>query len=160
MLLELFNATKEYIDHICAMAPKEMSDWTSLDWRMLNYAILVNSRSATILDTFCYCTDSIQRAQWVEESYSALCGRTRSFLRTASLGQHHLLERMAADWTTLKVSYQRTVQEAMSQSSNAVQGPQLAADVPCCEAENMYNMSWNTFGGIADWSTLPYSQLS
>lgn len=162
MLLELFNSTKDYLDNICAVAPKEMPEWSSLDWRMVNYAILVNSRSAMILDTFCYCGDSIQRGQWMESCYSNLCGTTRKLLRTASLGEQHLLERLTADWTSLKASYQRSVQQAIPQNSNAVQDPQAEANGPYCVAENMYNMSWNTFGGIADcqWPTMPYSQLS
>ena len=104
ILLECFNTTKDYLNAVLNLPADSMTDWIYMDWRSLNYALMVNSRSATVLDSFCYCNDSIQRAAWLDSCYDALCSRVRLLERgMVTSTENCFFARLSVDWANAKI---------------------------------------------------------
>ena len=146
IIVECFTAAKEYLTSVLDVRLSEMTEWTCLDWRTLNFAVMVSSRAATILDSFCYSNDSIPRAAWIDHCFDSLSNRIRMLRSMMTSNQDHYFECVAAGWLHAKLYYHQGVNQALAQASNAA--PQSDAEVtdPVFSAEDMYNLSWNTFG--------------
>ncbi len=155
ILLECFNATREYLTSVLTLPAHSMTEWSCMDWRSLNYAVMVNSRSATILDSFCYCNESTQRAAWIDSCYDTLCSRVRRLGRMGPLGEDSFLSRLSVDWANAKLHYHQGVdQQALMPATSST--PAVPAAAPSqdqyFDMDNFYNISWSSFGGIGDWA--------
>jgi hypothetical protein len=156
ILLECFNTTKTYISWMLTAMPVEMVSWSQMDWRMLNYGVMVNSRAATIIDSFCYSPESMDRASWIDTCYSALCEHIASLLRSGHRDGSHVLARVASDWENARLAYHKTVQQALTQASASAGAVNAsAAQQDFAVMDNMYNMGWQDFAdmGGGGWSS-------
>ena len=146
IVVECFKAAKEYLTSVLEVRLSEMTEWTCLEWRTLNFAVMISSRAATILDSFCYNNDSVQRAGWIDHCFDSLSNRIRMLRSMMSSKQDHYFECVAAGWLNARLGYQQGVNQALAQASNAA--PQAGVQIadPVFSADDMYNLSWNTFG--------------
>ena len=147
ILLQCFNTTKEYLNAVLSIAAESLTGWNCMDWRSLNYALMVNSRSATIIDCFCYCSESSRRAEWLDHCYDTLCNRVRGLGGMADLAQDHFLVRLSVDWANAKAHYHHSVNHALMR----VQAPEAITPIGSFDVDDMYNISWSTFGGMWEW---------
>ena len=153
ILLQCFDTTKEYLDAVLSLVAESLTGWNCMDWRSLNYALMVNSRSATIIDSFCYCSESSRRGEWLDHCYDTLCSRVRRLGGVADLAEDHFLTRLSMDWTNAKSHYHHSVDHALTQvtSSESMAPTNNLPQEQYFDGDNLYNISWSTFGGIWEW---------
>ena len=155
ILLDCFNETRAYLDLVGALTAEALSDWSVIDWRSLNFAIMINSKSAVILDSFCYCDESPQRATWVDNAYGLLCTRAQSVAEMAGrFGDGNFLDLFVKDWNNAKSQYQQSVQQALARNNSAVPwtvSEQMPLQTQYFDIDSLYNMTWNTFGDYSNW---------
>ena len=66
----------------------------------------------------------------------------------ADLAEDHFLIRLSADWTNAKSHYHHSVDHAFMR----VAGPESIAPAGNFDVDDMYNISWSTFGGMWEWA--------
>lgn len=151
ILLQCFDTTKEYLNAVLSLATESMTGWNCMDWRSLNYALMVNSRSATIIDSFCYCSESSRRAEWIDHCYDTLCNRVIGLGGMADLAQDHFLVRLSEDWSNAKSHYHQSVDRAVMQVASSEPTVPSSDQDQYLDVDNVYNISWSTFGGMWEW---------
>lgn len=148
LILECFTCAKEYLTQVMKMTLKEMAEWTCLDWKVLNYAVTLTSRGATILDSFCYNNDSAQRAAWIEDCFDTIVTRARMLQRMTRSGGHHYFDIVASEFSNAKLFYQQGVRQALANSAAMVSTSQPVPTQPLGEfnPDDLFNISWSSFG--------------
>jgi hypothetical protein len=106
-----------------------MADWTSLDWRALNFAIMLSTKSSIILDSAYASAEASQRAAWLGKCLDTLCLRAQELNRLKG-EECSYFNKLAQDWANVKSYYQNCTQRTFSASTtvNTTQRqPQLPA---------------------------------
>jgi hypothetical protein len=125
ILYECFNATVKYLSVVLETALDDMIDWTSLDWRALNFGIMLSTKSSIILDSAYASTESSQRAAWLGKCLDTLCLRAQELHRMKGEKCSYFLK-LAHEWANIKMYHQNTIQRTLSATTaaNTAQQPQ------------------------------------
>ena len=113
----------------------EMGDWGVMEWRQLNLAVMLCTKSSIILDSAYPGPESSQRADWLAKCLDTLCLQARELHRTAVAGdpqaqeQDHFLKRLATEWQNVKSYYLNCVQRNLPQPQQVSVGLQPAPAV-------------------------------
>jgi hypothetical protein len=151
LVIECFNSTREQLDLASNIDLETMSEWACVDWRSLNYALMVNSRAAIILDSYCYGDESVERAAWVDSRYDDLCQKVELLSTKRIPRVDCFLDQVSKDWQRAKQRYYYSVSRASSQMP-AFDLSEQHHDSHPTSIDNLYNLNWSTFGGYGDWT--------
>lgn len=75
----------------------------------------------------------------------------------ADLAQDHFLVRLSEDWSNAKSHYQHSVDRAVMQVASSEPAIASSDQNQYLDVDNVYNISWSTFGGMWEW---PYTGTS
>ncbi|KAK5239132.1 hypothetical protein LTR40_014815, partial [Exophiala xenobiotica] len=111
------------LSDILELSLDDMSEWGVMDWRQLNLAVMLCTKSSIILDsTYDGGVESSQRASWLAKCLDTLCQRARELHGMAMTGagagassspeqdKDHFLKRIANEWSNVKIYHQTCVQ--------------------------------------------------
>ncbi|KAJ9603318.1 hypothetical protein H2200_012096 [Cladophialophora chaetospira] len=116
ILYECFNATMKYLSCIMESSLDDMIDWTSLDWRALNYAIMLSTKASIILDSAYVSTEASQRAAWLGKCLDTLCLRAQELNRLKGDKCSYFLK-LAHEWANVKTYHQNCIQKSLASTS-------------------------------------------
>lgn len=137
LIYECFTSAIDYLADVLNTSVSEMSDWTSLDWRTVNFAVMLSVRSSIILDSAYVSPEASQKADWLDKCLDTLCLRTRELHRLIleregggpdANERDHYFRKIASDWANVKSYHQNCMQRTtgMAQTpltSGAVSAP-------------------------------------
>ncbi|KIW70790.1 hypothetical protein PV04_03030 [Phialophora macrospora] len=125
ILYECFNATMKYLSVVLETALDDMIDWTSIDWRALNFGIMLSTKSSIILDSAYVSAEASQRAVWLGKCLDTLSLRAQELHRMKGEKCSYFLK-LAHEWTNIKMYHQNTIQRTLSATTaaNTTQHPQ------------------------------------
>lgn len=156
IILECFSAARMYLDSFLECSMEELASWTILDWRATNYAIMIVSRSATILESFGFAGDSRLRESWIEECLDNAVARVKTLQSITTSNPNSFLEGFASEWKHAKHSYQKGARQAHGENVG-LDSTGLTA-IPFVDTsfdmDAVYNMSWSSFGLDSDPSNV------
>ena len=69
----------------------------------------------------------------------------------ADLAEDHFLARLSEDWTNAKSHYHNSVDRAVMQVASSEPTVPLSDQDQYLDVDNVYNISWSTFGGMWEW---------
>ncbi|KAK5219651.1 hypothetical protein LTR72_008035 [Exophiala xenobiotica] len=123
IIYECFSASMKDLSDILELSLDDMSEWGVMDWRQLNLAVMLCTKSSIILDSTYDCgVESSQRASWLAKCLDTLCQRARELHGMAMTGagagassspeqdKDHFLKRIANEWSNVKIYHQTCVQ--------------------------------------------------
>ncbi|OCT50482.1 hypothetical protein CLCR_07438 [Cladophialophora carrionii] len=125
ILYDCFNATVKYLSCVLENGLDDMVDWTSLEWRALNFAIMLSTKSSIILDSAYVSMEASQRAAWLGKCLDTLCVRAQELHRMKGEKCSYFLK-LAHEWANIKMYHQNTIQRALS-ATTAQQQSHLSA---------------------------------
>ena len=106
-----------------------MAGWTSLDWRALNFGIMLSTKSSIILDTAYASAESSQRAAWLGKCLDTLCLRAQELHRLKGDDCSYFLK-LAHDWTSIKTFHQSCIQRTSASSATVTTAQHQQQPVP------------------------------
>jgi len=125
IIYECFSASMKDLSDILELSLDEMSEWGVMDWRQLNLAVMLCTKSSIILDSTYYGgVESSQRASWLAKCLETLCHRAKALHEMAMAGagaspghqeKDHFLKRIANEWSNVKIYHQNCVQRNQPQ---------------------------------------------
>ncbi|ETI23719.1 hypothetical protein G647_05524 [Cladophialophora carrionii CBS 160.54] len=125
ILYDCFNATVKYLSCVLENGLDDMVDWTSLEWRALNFGIMLSTKSSIILDSAYVSMEASQRAAWLGKCLDTLCLRAQELHRMKGEKCSYFLK-LAHEWANIKMYHQNTIQRALS-ATTAQQQSHLSA---------------------------------
>jgi hypothetical protein len=140
IIYECFSASMKDLSDILELSIDEMSEWGVMDWRQLNLAVMLCTKSSIILDSTYDCgAESSERASWLAKCLDTLCHRARELHGMAMAGagacassgqeqdKDHFLKRIANEWSNVKIYHQTCVQRNHPQPQAQSRPPQAQA---------------------------------
>ena len=128
IVYECFSATMKYLSGLLENAFDEMADWTSLDWRSINFAIMLSTKSAVILDSAYVSAETSQRAAWLGKCLDTFCLRAQELHRMRG-DECSYFQKLAHEWANVKLYHQNCIQRAL-QSTTSTSTAQLQSQLP------------------------------
>ncbi|EXJ66186.1 uncharacterized protein A1O5_10802 [Cladophialophora psammophila CBS 110553] len=127
IIYDCFNSTMKYLSSVLECPLDEMADWTALDWRSLNFIIMLSTKSSIILDSAYVSTEASQRAAWLGKCLDTLCLRAQELhrLKTESCSY---FQKISTEWANMKVYHQNCLQRSLP-SSTAANGAQMSTQL-------------------------------
>ncbi len=116
ILYECFNAIMKYLSCVIENSLDDMIDWTSLDWRSLNFGIMLSTKSSIILDSAYVSTEASQRANWLGKCLDTLCLRAEEIHRLKG-DKCSYFQKLAHEWANIKTYHQNCIQRTLSSTS-------------------------------------------
>ena len=116
ILYECFNAIMKYLSCVIENSLDDMIDWTSLDWRSLNFGIMLSTKSSIVLDSAYVSTEASQRAAWLGKCLDTLCLRAQELHRMKG-DKCSYFQKLAHEWTNVKIYHQNCIQRTLSSTS-------------------------------------------
>lgn len=156
IILECFSSARDYLNSFLTCSPEELASWTVLEWRTANYAVMVVTRAATILDSFAQSVDSQQRADWIDDCLDNSIARMKTLQTLTTSNPNSFFASFASEWEHAKQVYQRSVREALgeSQGGNSSDLTSVPLVDTSFDMDAIYNMTWNSFGLDPDPSNM------
>lgn len=147
MLIECFNAGKNYLDTAIAVPIEEMVNWTFSDWMCTNYAVVTSRRSAIMLDSVYRSDDSKWRGLWMDECCDNLSARAKTMQTLSGPHPNQYFEKFVTEWTGVKLRHHQDVQfTSTPDMTNDSSTQQVAPYVDPFSDINMESISWFNFG--------------
>ncbi|EXJ62419.1 hypothetical protein A1O7_02854 [Cladophialophora yegresii CBS 114405] len=112
ILYDCFDATMKYLSCVLENGLDDMVDWTSLEWRALNFGIMLSTKSSIILDSAYVSMEASQRAAWLGKCLDTLCLRAHELHRMKGEKCSYFLK-LAHEWANIKMYHQNTIQRAL-----------------------------------------------
>ncbi|OQU97426.1 hypothetical protein CLAIMM_03358 [Cladophialophora immunda] len=124
IIYDCFNCTMKFLSSALECPLDEMADWTALDWRALNFVIMLSTKSSIILDSAYVSTEASQRAAWLGKCLDTLCQRAQELHRLKT-DDCSYFQKMSNEWANMKVYHQNCLQRSLSSSTgtNSAQLP-------------------------------------
>lgn len=130
IIYECLDASMKVLSSVLEMSDDELADWGVMEWRQLNLAVMLCTKSSIILDSAYPSPESSQRAGWLAECLDTLCLRTRELHRIAidadgdpqAQNQDHFLKRLATEWQNVKACHQNCVLRNLPQPQQMPMG--------------------------------------
>ncbi|KIX09385.1 uncharacterized protein Z518_00464 [Rhinocladiella mackenziei CBS 650.93] len=102
IIYECFVSAMKYLSEVLELTLDDMADWTSLDWRALNFCIMLCTKSSIILDATTFGSggagpEASQRAAWLYKCLDTLCMRTRELRRLVTTCHNPVNNNTASD---------------------------------------------------------------
>lgn len=118
ILYECFNATMKFLSFLLENGLDEMEDWTSLDWRALNFGIMLSTKSSIVLDAAYVSTEASQRAAWLGKCLDTLCLKAQELHRLKGDKCSYFMK-IAHEWANVKMYHQNCIQRNLSPAMTA-----------------------------------------
>ncbi|KIX96703.1 uncharacterized protein Z520_07422 [Fonsecaea multimorphosa CBS 102226] len=128
IIYDCFNCAMKYLSSVLESSLDEMADWTTLDWRALNFLILLSTKSSIILDSAYVSTEASQRAAWLGKCLDTLCQRAQELHRLKTDGCSYF-QKISNEWANMKIYHQNCLQRSLSSSTGA-NSAQLSTQLP------------------------------
>ncbi|EXJ80913.1 hypothetical protein A1O3_07201 [Capronia epimyces CBS 606.96] len=118
IIYECYTSSMRFLSDVLDLSLDDMADWTSMDWRYLNLAVMLCTKSSIILDSAQCATEASQGAAWLYKCLDTLCVRVKELHRQSGAppAQDHGLKRMAGEWSAIKVYHQTCIHRNLSQT--------------------------------------------
>jgi len=125
IIYECFTAAMKFLSDALELSLEEMTGWTNLDWRSLNFAVMLCTKSSIILDSSYPGNGRSERAEWLDKCLGTLCLRAKELhlMVGAPVGQDQYFRRLSTDWANLKLYYQNCMQRNLPQASATAANP-------------------------------------
>lgn len=136
---------------------EEMEDWTSLDWRALNFGIMLSTKSSIVLDAAYVSTEASQRAAWLGKCLDTLCLKAQELHRLKGDKCSYFMK-IANEWANLKIYHQNCIQRNLSPamaSSTTQQQQQQHQPLPAPQQQPSANVPYMESGFDLD----PFNEL-
>ncbi|KAF2503286.1 hypothetical protein BU16DRAFT_555293 [Lophium mytilinum] len=134
ILFDCLTAVRRYMTTIMSLTTSDMSLWTALKWRQLDYIVKLGSRITHVLYSNTFTEDSVSRMIKYESSLDQLCSRTRAILQWTNTpqGEPHYFARLLDQWETIKASFRTSIDKSAMQDQQPQQslGTAISADMP------------------------------
>lgn len=129
IIYECFNSAMRLLSNILDLSLDEMADFTSIDLRSLNFAVMLSTKSSIILDSAYCSTEASQRAAWLDRCLDTLCLRTKELIRLsgASQSKDNYYRKLSADWTNVKAYHQSCIQRGLAHAASSSSSSTTAA---------------------------------
>lgn len=153
MLVECFNAGKNFLETVVTVPVEEMVNWTFSEWMCLSYAVVISRRSAIILNSVYHSDDSKWRGLWMDECCDTLSARAKSIQTLSGPHPNKYFDKFIAEWSSAKLRCNPDIQiGSASRSADTSNTQQVAAYLDSLDEINMESMSWYNFGfdGISE----------
>jgi hypothetical protein len=112
IIYECLNYVTKYLESTLNLSLEDMADWTTMDWRSLNFGIMISTKSSIILDSAYLSTEASQCAEWLERCIDTFCLRARE-LHNQTGNESSLFQKMSVDWAQMKIYHHSCVQRSL-----------------------------------------------
>jgi len=119
IVFECFDATMKCFSLVLDTPLEEMADWTVLDWRSLNFGIMLSTKSSIILDSAYVSMEATQRVAWLGKCLDTLCSRALE-LHQLQGKECSWFSKLAHDWENVKVYHQNCIHKALQSATTAI----------------------------------------
>ncbi|OAP61373.1 hypothetical protein AYL99_03576 [Fonsecaea erecta] len=128
IIYDCFHCTMKYLSTVVDCPLDEMADWTALDWRAMNFLIMLSTKSSIVLDSAYVSTEASQRAAWLGKVLDMLCERAQELHRLKNDSCSYF-QKISNEWANMKTYHQSCLQRSLS-SSTATNNAQLSTQLP------------------------------
>ncbi|KAL7936847.1 hypothetical protein V8C35DRAFT_293977 [Trichoderma chlorosporum] len=126
MIYECFSSCMKFLSSCLETPLEQMTGWTTMDWRCLNFFVMLAFRSSLILETCRTETRESQRAASLDACLKSLSRRAEELqlLVQGPLRQESYLRKLSSDWTYIKVCHEVSMQKKFARQieSTAIDG--------------------------------------
>lgn len=143
MIYECFISSMEYLSMCLKISLKEMTDWTSLDWRCLNCMVMLALRSSIILETCSPSIEESQRAASLDKCLGTLYHRIEELqlLVGVTLHQDNYFRKLSADWANAKAYHERCVRKNLNQATSSIALTPMTSQPDSQFVDNQFDMN-------------------
>ncbi|OAL30291.1 hypothetical protein AYO20_08769 [Fonsecaea nubica] len=128
IIYDCFNGIMKFLSLALESSLEDLADWTAVDWRSVNFAIMLSTKSSIILDSAYASTEASQRAAWLDKCLDTLCQRAQELHRLKN-DDCSYFQKLANEWANMKIYHQNCLQRSLS-SSNGTNSVQLPTQLP------------------------------
>ena len=153
LLFECFTSVQSYLSQVTELPVEEIAKWPSMDWRALNLAVMLGTKSSLVLDSPCTTPESAARVNWLCDCLDTLCLRTKELYQITGSApdQNHYFRRASTDWSTVKKCYQAGIQ-AQPAVTGVLPSRGLQSTTNYPNFDTLNDLSWAGIEEFENWS--------
>ncbi|OAL18055.1 hypothetical protein AYO22_11071 [Fonsecaea multimorphosa] len=131
IIYECFSSASSYLSHVLDFSLETMADWTCLDWRSVNFTVMLSTKCSIILNSnpSWATSDTSRRAALLDKYIDTLCSRLNEFQSLAPTGLYNHkgnhFAKLVSDWKNVKAYHQKWLQ-GVSLSGEAPTDPEYS----------------------------------
>lgn len=113
MIFECLNASMSFLTSAVEDSLQEMTDWTSIEWRALNFAVMLSTRSSIILECSSATIPQSSYAAQLDRYLDIVCARAKELQQMAESMKNYenCFKRYATDWSSVRSLRQKCIQQ-------------------------------------------------
>jgi hypothetical protein len=128
IMYECFNAVLKFLACALENTLEDMADWTAVEWRSLNFAIMLSIKTSIILNSAYVNSEGAQQAAWLGKCFDTMVVRAQEMHKLRG-SQCSYFMKLAHEWANMKMYHQNCIQRHQPFASVTTGAPSSKAHI-------------------------------